>query len=432
MKCLYFAIFLILSSCADHRDIWIERSRDRFIDYTVLEDMLKNRGIFYLSPKEEKTLKEQKKTDANIRDGSENTLLHEACFQGKIAVVRELIAKNADINAENYSEASPLGYAVLRNHYDIVELLLENGADFNGLVVTDTVFARSALAEAIFRENQPMIALLKKYGADLNHRRKYGQTDAHRIYHFDSKQVEKLLKAELDPNIKDDFGQNAFFYLPSGFQTEKEEIDGIVKLLKKNGMDINKYEEITKNTGEYVDFINPLIQAVIKGDYVLTEILLQNGANIELGAWQMRSVTPLHIAAMSGDYEMVKLLAKRGASIEGTHYWRITPLSSAADLGKNYPKDMSRVNHSAEEYAKTVEFLIEKGANVNNIEKYENTPLHHAVEGGCEEIVRILLSHGAKIDAANYDKETPLDVAKKLGRVGIQKILEEAQKDIKK
>jgi ankyrin repeat protein len=239
---------------------------------------------------------------------------------------------------------------------------------------------------------------------------------------------QKLLKAGLDPSIRDNFGKTAFFYLPSGFQTEKEEIDEIVKLLKSSGMDINEYEEITKATGEYVDFINPLVQAVISGDYIQTEILLQNGANIESGAWYMRSVSPLHIAAMAGDFEMVKLLAGRGASMDGCHYWRLTPLSSAADLGKDYPKDVPRVVHSAEEYAKIVEFLIEKGANVNNIEKYENTPLHHAVEGGCEKIVRILLNHGAKINAVNYDKETPSDMAKKLGRAEIQKILEEAQK----
>jgi ankyrin repeat protein len=393
MKYWYFAILLTLSSCINHN---------------------------------------QEKTDVNIRDGNGNTLLHEACSQGKIAVVRELIAKNADINAENCYGATPLGYAVLKNHYDIAELLLENGADPNGHVSTDSGWSRSVLVQTIaFDENPKMADLLKNYGADLNHRGKYGQTDAHSSYHY-CDHLKKLLKAGLDLNVKDDFGKNAFFYLPSGFQTEKKEIDGIVKLLKNSGMDINRHEEITKNTGEYDDFINPLIQAVIEGDYVRTEILLQNGARIEAGAWAMQSVTPLHIAAMAGDYRMVKLLAERGALIEGWHYWSKTPLSSAADLGKDYPRDVLRVNHSSEEYAKIVEFLIEKGANVNNIEKYENTPLHHAVEGGCKEIVRILLKHGAKIDAVNYDKESPLDMAKKLGRVRIQKILEEAQKGMRK
>ncbi|MDR0631640.1 MAG: ankyrin repeat domain-containing protein [Holosporaceae bacterium] len=394
--------------------------------------MLKDEGIFYLSPEEKKKLKEQKKIDVNIRNGNYATLLHEACYQGRIAVVRELIAKNADINAENCYGAIPLGYAILKNHYDIAELLLENGADPNGHVSTDSGWSRSVLVQAIaFDENPKMAALLKKYGANLNHRGKYGQTDAHSSYYY-CDHLKKLLKAGLNLNVKDNFGKNAFFYLPSGFQIENEEIDGIVKLLKKSGLDINRHEEITKNTGEYVDFINPLIQAVIDGDYARTEILLRNGARIEAGAWAMQSVTPLHIAAMAGDYEMVKLLVERGASIEGWHYWRVTPLSSAADLGKDYPRDVLRVDHSSEEYAKIVELLIEKGANVNNVEKYENTPLHHAVEGGCEKIVRILLKHGAKIDAANCDKETPLDVAKKLGKLKIQKIMEEAQKGMGK
>lgn len=383
MKHLYFAIPIVFSACVSHYQELIERSSDH---------------------------------DAIICDVNKNPLLHEACFQGKIAVVRELISKNAAANALNCFEASPLGYAVLKNHYDITELLLQNGADPHGLVVTDSEFARSALAEAIFQENQPMIALLKKYGADLNHRRKYGQTDAHRIRYFSSGMVKKLLKAGLDPNVKDNFGKTAFFYLPSGFQTEKEEIDKIIKLLKNSGMNIDTYEEITKATGEYVDFVNPFIQAVIGGDYIQAEILLQNGANIELGAWQMQSVTPLHIAAMAGDYKMVRLLAEHGAPIEGCHYWGITPLSSAADLGEDYSKNVSRTTHSVEEYAKIVEFLIEKGANVNNIEKYEHTPLHHAVEGGCEKIVRILLKYGAKIDALNYWCTTPLSSAADLGK----------------
>jgi hypothetical protein len=44
------------------------------------------------------------------------------------------------------------------------------------------------------------------------------KTEAHRIYHFDSKQVEKLLTAGMDPNIKDNFGKNAFFIFRPDFK----------------------------------------------------------------------------------------------------------------------------------------------------------------------------------------------------------------------
>jgi ankyrin repeat protein len=267
--------------------------------------------------------------------------------------------------------------------------------------------------------------MLKKYGANINHKGKYGQTDAHRIHLLQSPHiVEKLLEAGLDVGIKDDFGKTAIFYLPSGFQNETAKIDKIVKLLKKSGSSLNQYEEIKTASGEYEDYINPFIQAVIKGDYILADILLQNGAYIDAGAWAMKSVTPLHIAAMAGDYNTVKLLVRHGALVEGYHYWNITPLESAASLGSQDCIGQNMIKRSAKEYTMVVDLLIKKGANVNNVSKYDETPLHNAVKAGCVEIVEILVAHGAKIDAVNSRGETPLSVAKTLGNAEILKILE--------
>jgi hypothetical protein len=98
---------------------------------------------------------------------------------------------------------------------------------------------RTAWAEVIFQNNEKMIAILKNYGAEINDRNKHGQTTPRYLPHFQSDQVEKQLKAGIDINILDNFDKTAFFYLPSSNQTDREEIERIVELLKKHGADIN-------------------------------------------------------------------------------------------------------------------------------------------------------------------------------------------------
>ena len=455
---------LFLSACSNNE------SSSRMIYSTKLHEAC-YRGDFYEA---EKALAE--KPDINAKDDFKNSPLEWAVREDNYYIAELLLKHGADVNVKDYwcgevsnrtplctaveknyyriaelllqhgantevhdgYDRTPLGHAVWNKNYEMAKLLLEYGADPNKSLTTDTVYVRSILAEAIFQENQKMIDLLKKYGADINRPYEYGWNDAHNLQDMSLKDLKNLLKNRFNPSIKDCDGKNAFFYLPSMGSRYLKDIDKFIKLLKKHGMNIDDFSEVKVDYKQkQPDYINPLILAVIVEDHYLAEALLRNGANPELGAWQMRSVTPLHIAAMAGNLDMVKVLLKYGAKVEGTHYWGITPLSSAADLGKDFPAEYDGYRKyrwngptgtTLEEYTEIVKLLIEKGANVNHVEKYNETPLHHAVRGGYEAIVRLLLEHGAKIDAVNYDKETPLDIAKKLKLDNIQKILEEFQK----
>lgn len=58
-----------------------------------------------------------------------------------------------------------------------------------------------------------------------------------------------------------------------------------------------------------------------------------------------------------------------------------------------------------------VEFLIEKGCNVNVVDHANDTPLHSAAKKGYQNILLYLLQNGAKADATNADGNTPLHVA---------------------
>ena len=56
--------------------------------------------------------------------------------------------------------------------------------------------------------------------------------------------------------------------------------------------------------------------------------------------------------------------------------------------------------------------LISKGANIDVMDKYGNTPLHIASECGSKDLVRHLISRGANKDAKNIDGKTAYDLAK--------------------
>lgn len=385
---------------------------DNHINKNEVKDILK-KNIFH-------NKNSLDKINVNETDDGGNTLLHAACFDGRLDIVKKLIKKGALVNVNNFWYSTPLGYAVLRKHYNVVEFLLQHGADPNSIVSTDCGLKRTVLAEAITDDDTKMIGLLKKYGADLNKRGKKGLTDAHYGVFLGDKNFEKLLKAGLDPKILSDDETNGFFDLPSCNQVGNEEVDNLVKLLKKYGANIDQQKKGTHTT--------PLFQSIIEKNYCTAEILLKNGASPDVGGiWWMDSVTPLHYAAIIGDYEAVKLLLKYGASVEGTHYWNITPLSSAADMGKDCPEGVSK-SGSPNDYLKIVKLLIKHGANVNNVEKYDNTPLYHAIEGGNNEIVKELLHSGAETNVINFDKETPVSLAKRLGKGEILKSLMHAQK----
>ncbi|KAJ8768436.1 hypothetical protein K2173_021589 [Erythroxylum novogranatense] len=103
-----------------------------------------------------------------------------------------------------------------------------------------------------------------------------------------------------------------------------------------------------------------------------------------------------------GNAEGIKSLHRDGASLEWLDREGKTPLTLACLNPEHYG------------VAKT---LIELGANVNAYRPGRNggTPLHHAAKRGLENIVKLLLSHGANPLAMNDDCQNPLEVARAKG-----------------
>ena len=77
-----------------------------------------------------------------------------------------------------------------------------------------------------------------------------------------------------------------------------------------------------------------------------------------------------------------------------------------------------------------IDLLIERGAKVNAKDDSKSTPLHKAAAYGYTEKAKRLIKHGANINAKNDGGETPLDVAlrgKNKGVADLLKIANEIQ-----
>src|SRR5262249_25500685 len=98
----------------------------------------------------------------------EDQLIRAAVF-GEVKEAKALIAKGADVNAHDYADATPLSYAVRSGNRKIgdtrvIELLLANGANPN-----ITVSCRlTPLMYAVHRGDGKVVMLLLDSGADVN------------------------------------------------------------------------------------------------------------------------------------------------------------------------------------------------------------------------------------------------------------------------
>src|SRR6266852_2537838 len=136
----------------------------------------------------------------------------------------------------------------------------------------------------------------------------------------------------------------------------------------------------------------------------LVELLLDFGAAIE-GRGTRKWGTPLFTALTFGMIDAAQVLAKRGACIE---------LSTAAGLGlvgeaaRLLPSADAEARHRALSlaaqlgHAEIVRLLLDAGEDPNRYNLEGNhahaTPLHHAVLGGHEAVVRLLVERGALLD----------------------------------
>jgi len=306
--------------------------------------------------------------DINLnREGG--TPLHTAAGQGQLEMAALLIDKGADIGARDSTGRTPLHVACQAGHDDIVKLLLARGADIEAKEGKE---GRTPLHLAALRARKDVAETLLEAGADINSRNdRWNSTPLHDATIPGDMGLITLLVAEgADLNAMDGPGKTA---LHNAVEFNRPEV---VKFFLAKGADINQ-----KRQGGNAA---PLHIATSQDNKDMIELLLANGADINV---KVHGLSALHVAIIENKLNMVRFLLAKG--------FKTSTVNMAAFFGE----------------LDKVKTLIADGADINQGDTADFTPLHCAIYGNHKQAVTFLIENGADVDAQTAEGRFPLIIA---------------------
>jgi serine/threonine-protein phosphatase 6 regulatory ankyrin repeat subunit B len=197
--------------------------------------------------------------------------------------------------------------------------------------------------------------------------------------------VELFLERGIEIDTPSDLGWTAMH-----FASVANEI-GIILLLIANGA---KMEATTR------DGATPLHLAASHGSQDVVLKLLEMGVNINI-VDTTSIMTPLHYAASRGQLDTLGILLMNKANPKAQDNTDWTPLHYIA--GKAEAGD--------EKWVSCARLLLAEDIDLEAIETSGRTVLHLASSNGADEIVQLLLQHGANIHAESCIEYRPIDYA---------------------
>jgi ankyrin len=343
--------------------------------------------------------------NANARLLNGETVLMTCARAGDARAVKALLMHGADVNAkESAHDQTALMWAVAQRHPDVVQLLVESGADLRArsrtypqtVVGVQTQRAgREKLNYTVLRGGSTPLLFAARVG--------------------DVRSATVLLAAGADANDSLPDSTSALVLAAHSGQGD------VAALLLDNGADPNAF-----GTG-----YTALHGAVLRSDVTLVNALLAHGANPDVrlarGTPLRRDTTdfnlpatligstPYLLAARFLEPEIMRALAAGGADRRLTLQNGATPLMIAAGMGIN-PNE-SRRGIAVIDFGKvepesrvleTVRAVVVAGAGVNAANQAGDTAMHTAAAQGYDTVVQFLADHGSLINAKNTRGLTPL------------------------
>ncbi|KAL8664146.1 MAG: hypothetical protein Q9168_007966 [Polycauliona sp. 1 TL-2023] len=313
--------------------------------------------------------------DVNTQGGTFSDALQAACCSGDVEIVRMLLERGADVNAVGQGRyGSALALASCRGDIEIVRVLLEAGANIN---YTGQGRCESALIAASEEGDVETVRMLLERGADINavDQGQYGSALASASCRGHIEILRVLLEAGANINY-----------------TGQGQYDSALALASCRGHTENV--RVLLEAGAKVNYAGggqspALIQGCEQGHVEVTRLLLEAGANVN---GEGLSDSALAEASLHGHVEVVQILLEAGAHVNDTGGADGLSALTAASL---------------EGQVEVVRLLLEAGANVNDADA-----LATASEGGYIDIVRMLLDKGAEINATDGFLRTSLQAAR--------------------
>ena len=300
-----------------------------------------------------------------------------------MALIRDLIAKGANIESVSERNATPLSIAVDDRELELARLLIESGANVN-----PSQGSRSPLDIAALNRQVDLAALLLDHGAFVTVRDERRSTPLLKAALSGSVEIVELLIAHgADVNAADKYGYTA---LHESARSGKADV---VALLLSHGA----------NARAMVGSEMPLEMAK-KGGHTEVMALLTN-ADPEAAAMrtakEMADTTELTRAIKAKDLTEIKNLIDSGADVNALH--------------KGSPAIVQAVNVGGDDALKIVEWLVQKGVRLNAADELGRTALDFAASDVNIHLVRLLLEKGAAVNPLNGLGMTPMQGAKMQG-----------------
>ena len=191
------------------------------------------------------------------------------------------------------------------------------------------------------------------------------------------------------------------------------------------------------------DLADRYLTAAAAGDTATVEACLADG--VDINTVNRRRQTAILLAAINQHYDLVERMVALGADIDRQDETQFNPfllgcvkndlrlvrvmLAAGTDLDRTTRFGGVGIHPAAEKgYLELVRELLQTDVNVNHTNWVGWTPLLEAIvlgDGGPtqQEIIRLLLEHGASPHMTDKYGKTPLELARKLGFQEIASLL---------
>ncbi|KAL8827130.1 MAG: hypothetical protein Q9170_007136 [Blastenia crenularia] len=385
--------------------------------------------------------------DLRYRGPHGKTPMHQATRIGRMDVIQFLLDSEVEIDVKDNNGYTSLHQAAFQGDLNVVSFLLEKGADVNSTGHT----GRTSLHRALdYQGVEAVVIALLENGVHANQADVHGRTALHEAASrgFDTI-VRCLLTNGVDSRVKDMHDQSPLQLAAAGGHEEVVEI-----LLREcRDIDISNYQSLLASArlreAIAVPTQDTTIQSLLDADVTipdsegrtalhhaayhgkekLVQTLLERGADVDakISDWAYTNrvefdghirhetylcqwITPLHNAVGHGHASISKLLLDHGADVHAMGSEEYSPLNVAAHAG----------------HAEVVKLLLERGAKLREaISEDSPTSFFWACQEGFEDVVRVMLEHGAAAEAETHWGRKSLRAAIQQRQMNVVEILDE-------
>jgi ankyrin repeat protein len=393
--------------------------------------------------------------NVNTKNDYGSSPMSEAALNGNIAMLDRLLKAGADVESPNVDGMTTLMIIARSNNVEAARLLLKHGAKVN---TVEKWKEQTALIWAAAESQPAMVKTLVEAGADVNAHSKINNwerqvtAEARAIARpsggmtpllYAARQgctecVKILAEANADLDLGDPDNVSPLLVATLNGRWD------IAKYLINKGANVNKwdwwgqspvYAAIDMNTiphGGRPD--RPSLDDASSLEVI--ELLLKKGANPNLqlkllppfrslgadrGVDSMLTIgaTPLLRAAKAMDAPAIELLLKYGANPNLPTTRGMIPIVAAAGVGSvdADTRGWFTTEDVQQRAIASLDLLLKAGGDVNAADPQRGTTLlHGAAFWGWNDVVKYLVSKGAKLDAKDNGGFTPIDSA--LGKAG--------------